>query len=125
MGSIEQDLQHNHPNLGTKRICHSTLLEIEITCDVSGNNLPECAALGARMTTQRDTPRTAWTQIEMMDYYDHDERERKQMHHSSGPVRIYRAGRTEKERATRAAAAAAGMAAAEVGTLTTMRILIN
>ncbi len=27
----------------------------------------------------------------MMDYYDHDERERKQMHHSSGPVRIYRA----------------------------------
>ena len=28
-----------------------------------------------------------------MDYYDHDERERKQMHHnSSGPVRIYKAG---------------------------------
>jgi hypothetical protein len=31
----------------------------------------------------------------MMDYYDHDERERKQMHHSSGPVRIYRAGPDE------------------------------
>ncbi len=29
----------------------------------------------------------------MMDYYDHDEREQKQMRHSSGPVvRIYRAG---------------------------------
>jgi hypothetical protein len=26
----------------------------------------------------------------MMDYYDHDERERKQMHHSSGSARIYR-----------------------------------
>ena len=32
---------------------------------------------------------------EMMNYYDHDERERKQMHHSSGPVRIYRAGPDE------------------------------
>jgi hypothetical protein len=28
----------------------------------------------------------------MIDYFDHDERKRKQMHHSSGPVRIYRAG---------------------------------
>ncbi len=26
----------------------------------------------------------------MLDYYDHDERERKQMHHSSGSARIYR-----------------------------------
>ena len=33
----------------------------------------------------------------MMDYYDHDERERKQMHHSSGPVRIYRAGPDESD----------------------------
>ena len=33
----------------------------------------------------------------MMDYYDHDERERKQMYHSSGPVRIYRAGLDESE----------------------------
>ncbi len=27
---------------------------------------------------------------DMMDYLDHNERERKQMHHSSGSVRIYR-----------------------------------
>ncbi len=33
----------------------------------------------------------------MMDYYDHDERERKQMHHSSELVRIYRAGPDESE----------------------------
>ncbi len=26
----------------------------------------------------------------MMEYYDHDERERKQMHHSYGSARIYR-----------------------------------
>jgi len=31
-----------------------------------------------------------------MDYYDHDERERKQMQHSSG-VRIYRSGPDEEE----------------------------
>ena len=31
----------------------------------------------------------------MMDYYDHDERERKQMYHSSGI--IYRAGLDESE----------------------------
>ena len=30
-----------------------------------------------------------------MDYYDHDEQERKQMHHSSG-VRIYRSGHDEE-----------------------------
>ncbi len=35
---------------------------------------------------------------EMMDYYDHDERERKQMHHSSGPVHIYRAGPDESDK---------------------------
>ncbi len=46
MRSIQQNLQLNYPNLRTKRICRSTLLEIETTCDVSGNNLPECAALG-------------------------------------------------------------------------------
>ncbi len=34
---------------------------------------------------------------EMMDYYDHNEREWKKMHHSSGPVRIYRAGPDEGE----------------------------
>ena len=32
----------------------------------------------------------------MMDYYDHDEREQKQMHHSSGAVRIYRSGPDEE-----------------------------
>ena len=31
----------------------------------------------------------------MMDYYNHDEQKRKQMHHSSG-VRIYRSGHNEK-----------------------------
>ncbi len=35
-------------------------------------------------------------QENMIDYYDHDERERKQMHHSSG-VRIYRSGPDEEE----------------------------
>jgi hypothetical protein len=34
---------------------------------------------------------------EMMDYNNRDERERKQMHHSSGPVCIYRAGLNEIE----------------------------
>ncbi len=32
-----------------------------------------------------------------MDYYDHDEQGRKQMHHSSGPVRIYRPGPDESD----------------------------
>jgi uncharacterized membrane protein YgcG len=45
--------------------------------------------------TKRYTPNSVET--EMMDYYDHDERERKQMYHSSGPVRIYRAGLDESE----------------------------
>ncbi len=34
----------------------------------------------------------------MMDFYDHDERERKQMHHSSGPMRIYRTGPDESNK---------------------------
>ncbi len=35
---------------------------------------------------------------EMIDYYDHDdERERKQMHHSSRPVRIYSVEPNESE----------------------------
>jgi uncharacterized membrane protein YgcG len=44
----------------------------------------------ANAHTKRYTPDSVET--DMMDYYDHDERERKRMHHSSGPVRIYRAG---------------------------------
>ena len=48
-----------------------------------------------------------------MDYYDHDERERKQMYHSSGPVRIYRAGLDESEDTVDAAAKAAAEAAVE------------
>ncbi len=98
MGSSQQDLQHNHTNLGTKRIfCHSTLLEIEITSDVSGNSLPEFCSIG-RMLTQRDTPTPDSLDTEMMFYYDHAERERKQMHHSSGPMRIYRAGPDESDK---------------------------
>ncbi len=34
---------------------------------------------------------------EMMDYYDYDEREQKQMRHTIGPVRIYRTGPDESE----------------------------
>ena len=30
-----------------------------------------------------------------MDYYDHDEGERKQMHHSGGAARVYRSGQDE------------------------------
>ncbi len=98
MESIQQDLQNNHPNLGTKQICHSTLLEIEITCDVSGNNLLKCAALGeSNAHTKRYIPDSV--DSEMMDYYDPDERERKQMHYnSSGPVRIYKAGPDESDK---------------------------
>ena len=44
----------------------------------------------ANAHTKRYTPDSV--REDMMDYYDHDERERKQMHHSSGPVRIYKAG---------------------------------
>ncbi len=44
----------------------------------------------ANAHTKRYTPDSVDTEI-MMDYYNHDERERKQMHHSSGSVRIYRA----------------------------------
>ena len=44
----------------------------------------------ANAHTKRYTPDSVET--DMMDYYNHDERERKRMHHSSGPVRIYRAG---------------------------------
>ena len=87
-GSIQQDLQHNYPNLGTTRIGHSTLLlEIEITCDVQH---------WANAHTKRYTPDSADT--EMMNYCDHDERERKQMYHSSGRVRIYRAGPDESDK---------------------------
>ena len=43
--------------------------------------------------SKRYTPDSV--QENMMDYYDHDERERKQMHHSSG-VRIYRSGPDEE-----------------------------
>jgi hypothetical protein len=55
----KQDLQRNHPNLGTKRICHSTLMKIETNFDVSGNNLPECAALGECLHEEIHRPRTA------------------------------------------------------------------
>ena len=47
----------------------------------------------AKAHTKRYTPDSV--QENMMDYYDHDERERKQMHHSSG-VRIYRSGPDEE-----------------------------
>jgi len=42
----------------------------------------------ANAHTKRYTPDSV--RDDMMDYYDHDERERKQMHHSSGSARIYR-----------------------------------
>ena len=59
----------------------------------------------ANAHTKRYTPDSVGT--EMMDYYDHDERERKQMHHSSGPVRIYnRAGPDESEKGAAAEAEA-------------------
>ena len=48
----------------------------------------------AQAHTKRYTPDSV--QEDMMDYYDHDERERKQMQHSSGPMRIYRAGPDEE-----------------------------
>jgi hypothetical protein len=48
----------------------------------------------AKAHTKRYTPDSV--QESMMDYYDHDERERKQMQHSSG-VRIYRSGPDEEE----------------------------
>ncbi len=48
----------------------------------------------ANAYTKRNTPDSVDT-TKMMDYYDHDERERKQMHHSNGPVRIYRVGPNE------------------------------
>ena len=48
----------------------------------------------AKAHTKRYTPDSV--QENMMDYYDHDERERKQMHHSSG-VRIYRSGGPDEE----------------------------
>jgi len=47
----------------------------------------------ARAHTKRYTPDSV--ERDMMDYYDHDERERKQMHHSSGPMRIYKVGPDE------------------------------
>ncbi len=61
----------------------------------------------------------------MMDY---DERERKQMHYSSGPVRIYRAGPDEigegvgSSGGDGGSGGGGGMAAAEVGTLAKMKI---
>jgi len=45
--------------------------------------------------TKRNSPDSV--QEDMMDYYDHDEGERKQMHHSSGAARIYRSGLDEGE----------------------------
>ncbi len=50
----------------------------------------------ANAHTKRYTPDSVDT--EMMDYYDHDERERKQMQYSGGPVRIYRAGPDESDK---------------------------
>ncbi len=55
-------------------------------CDISGMAVQHWA----NAHTKRYTPDSVDT--ERMDYYDHDERERKQMHHSIGPVRIYRKG---------------------------------
>ena len=48
----------------------------------------------AKAHTKRYTPDSV--QENMMDYSDHDERERKQMHHSSGAARIYRSGPDEQ-----------------------------
>ncbi len=63
-----------------------------------------------------------------MDYYDHDERERKQMHHSSRPVRIYRAGPDESEEGYGCSSgdggSGNGMAIATAGTSKT-QILLN
>ncbi len=44
----------------------------------------------------------------MMDYYDHDERERKQMHHSSGRMRIYRAGPDESNKSDKSGGSSGG-----------------
>ena len=48
----------------------------------------------AKAHTKRYTPDSV--QENMMDYYDHDERERKQMQFSSGAARIYRSGPDEE-----------------------------
>ncbi len=87
-------------------------------------NLPKCAALG-KCSHEEIHPDSVDT--EMMDYYDHDERgERKQMHQSSGSVRIYKAGPDEggggarrqrgREATTGMVVAAAKMAVAAAGT---------
>ena len=49
----------------------------------------------AKAHTKRYTPDSV--QENMMDYYDHDERERKRMHHSSGAARIYRSGPDDEQ----------------------------
>ena len=47
----------------------------------------------AKAHTKRYTPDSV--QEDLMDYYDHDEGERKQMQHSGGAARIYRSGQEE------------------------------
>ncbi len=66
----------------------------------------------ANAHTKRYTPDSMDT--EMIDYYDHQERKWKEMHHSSGPGCIYRAGPDESERRERRKQRRAGMVAAVV-----------
>ncbi len=64
--------------------------EIRYGARADRNNLLLAIKLDTEIMDSVDT--------EMMDYYDHDERERKQIHHSSGSVRIYRAGPDESDK---------------------------